>query len=205
MMPMLQQVEQTLGETADQTVLDAGYVEGPQIQQAQQQSYSILLQGLDNDGRRNADDPFDKSHFHYDAEQDGYRCPREQLLPFERLVRKSKNDTEGTRVYRCHAQDCPVRTQCTSDREGRTVGRTQHDSAIEQQRALQHDPDQKALMARRKVIIEPIFGILKWNQGFRRFTVAGLEKVRTQWSLICTIFNLRKLYAYWRSGELSFA
>lgn len=200
MVPMLQQVEQTLGERAEQTVFDAGYVDGPQLQQAQEQSSSVLLQGLDQDGRRNQDDPFDKSRFSYDAERDGYVCPREQFLPLERLVRKSKNDTEGTRVYRCHNQDCPVRRQCTSDRSGRTVGRTQYDSTIEQQRTLQHDPDQKSLMARRKIIIEPIFGILKWNQGFRRFTVAGLEKVRAQWAIVCTVFNLRKLFLLWCQG-----
>jgi transposase len=200
MVPMLQTVEQTLGERAEQIVFDAGYVDGPQLEQAQEQSYPVLLQGLDQDGRRNENDPFDKCHFHYDAERDGYVCPREQFLPFERLIRKSKNDTEGTRVYRCHTQDCPVRAQCTKDRKGRTVGRTQHDSALEKQRTLQQDPDHKALMARRKVIIEPIFGILKWNQGFRRFTVAGLEKVRAQWAIVCTVFNLRKLYLLWKEG-----
>jgi hypothetical protein len=37
------------------------------------------------------------------------------------------------------------------------------------------------------------------------FFVVGLEKVRVQWSLICSAFNLRKLYPHWRAGRLRFA
>ena len=41
--------------------------------------------------------------------------------------------------------------------------------------------------------------------GSRRFTVRGLESVRTQWSLVCSAFNLRKLYRYWCNGMPAWA
>ena len=37
--------------------------------------------------------------------------------------------------------------------------------------------------------------------GFRRFTVNGLEGVRTQWSLLCTVLNLKKMYRWWMEGN----
>ncbi len=49
--------------------------------------------------------------------------------------------------------------------------------------------------------IEPRFAQLKEHDGFRRWTVWGLEGVQTQWSLLCATLNLRVLYKKWRSGR----
>jgi hypothetical protein len=49
-----------------------------------------------------------------------------------------------------------------------------------------------------------VFGTIKQGMGFRRYTVRGLEKVKTQWSLVCAAFNLRKLHALWIKGKLQF-
>jgi len=48
--------------------------------------------------------------------------------------------------------------------------------------------------ARRKVIVEPVFGQVKEAQGFRHFLLRGLEKVSGEWSLVCTCHNLLKLF-----------
>ena len=45
----------------------------------------------------------------------------------------------------------------------------------------------------RKQVIEPVFGQIKECMGFRRFLLRGIEKVRGEWSLVCTAHNLRKL------------
>jgi transposase len=50
-----------------------------------------------------------------------------------------------------------------------------------------------AVYARRKVIVEPVFGQTK-NRGFRAFLLRGLGKVRGEWSLIATTHNLLKLF-----------
>ena len=56
----------------------------------------------------------------------------------------------------------------------------------------------------RKEIVEHLCGVVKGIDGFRRFTVRGLEKARAQWALVCTAVNLRKLYVWWREGKLIF-
>ena len=57
-------------------------------------------------------------------------------------------------------------------------------------------PEGKALYARRKVIVEPVFGQIKNVRGFRRFLLRGLEKIRGEWRLVCLTHNLRKLWRY---------
>ncbi len=54
--------------------------------------------------------------------------------------------------------------------------------------------------ARRKVIIEPVFGQIKGGLGFRNFLLRGLEKMKGEWKLVCLTHNLLKLF---RSGALA--
>jgi len=49
----------------------------------------------------------------------------------------------------------------------------------------------RALYARRKQLNEPVFGILKEQMGARRFLLRGLAKVRAEFALLATAFNLR--------------
>ena len=48
--------------------------------------------------------------------------------------------------------------------------------------------------ARRKGMIEPIFGQIKQGRGFRQFLLRGLAKMRGEWRLICLTHNLLKLF-----------
>jgi hypothetical protein len=52
--------------------------------------------------------------------------------------------------------------------------------------------------AKRKEIIEPIFGQLKQVLGFRQFSLRGLAAIRSEWRLMCTVHNLLKL---WRHSQ----
>ena len=52
----------------------------------------------------------------------------------------------------------------------------------------------RAIYARRKTIVEPVFGQIKQAQGFRLFLLRGAEKARGEWALVCTTHNLLKLY-----------
>ena len=52
----------------------------------------------------------------------------------------------------------------------------------------------RALYARRKSTVEPVFGQIKEARGFRRFHLRGLGKVIGEWSLVSATHNLLKLY-----------
>ena len=52
----------------------------------------------------------------------------------------------------------------------------------------------QAIYAARKAIVEPVFGQIKHARGFRQFLLRGEEKVRAEWSLVCTGHNVLKLH-----------
>jgi transposase len=52
----------------------------------------------------------------------------------------------------------------------------------------------RRLYARRKAIVEPVFGQIKQGRGYRQFLLRGMRQVRGEWALICTTHNVRKLW-----------
>ena len=54
----------------------------------------------------------------------------------------------------------------------------------------------RARYALRMGTVEPVFGQIKQGRGFRQFLLRGLEKVSSEWLLICTGHNLLKLFRY---------
>ncbi len=53
----------------------------------------------------------------------------------------------------------------------------------------------KAIYAKRKITVEPVFGNIKANLRFRRFSRRGTAAALSEWRLICSIHNLRKLHS----------
>lgn len=52
----------------------------------------------------------------------------------------------------------------------------------------------RATYAKRKAIVEPVFGQMKGARGLRGFLLRGLAKVQGEFTLMCTTHNLLKLY-----------
>jgi transposase len=52
----------------------------------------------------------------------------------------------------------------------------------------------RAIYARRKAIVEPVFGQIKQRQGFRQFLLRGIQKVRGEWALVCMTHNILKIH-----------
>ena len=51
----------------------------------------------------------------------------------------------------------------------------------------------RAIYAKRKHIVEPVFGQIKQARGLRQLLLRGLGKAQGEWMLICTTHNLLKL------------
>jgi transposase len=69
-------------------------------------------------------------------------------------------------------------------------------TATDRMAAKVQTPEGRALYARRKVIVEPVFGQIKEARGFRRFLLRGLDNIRGEWRLVCLTHNLLKLWRY---------
>src|SRR3954464_6081249 len=61
----------------------------------------------------------------------------------------------------------------------------------------------REMYAKRKGMIEPIFGQLKQVLGFRQFSMRGLASMRGEWRLLCAVHNLLKLWRHDQRMEMA--
>jgi len=199
LLPMLEEIEATTGGTAECTVADAGYRNAAQQVAAQEKGHKVILPEHGRDSAHG--NPYHKSRFRYDAEQDCYYCPQGKKLVRGHTIAARGRKTE-TRVYRCRdCKDCSVRSQCTRARSGRTVRRDIYEDFREGERASHNNAERRALLRRRKALIEPLFGHIKENLGLRRWSARGVEGAQGQWAMLCLTVNLKKLYKHWRCAK----
>ena len=55
----------------------------------------------------------------------------------------------------------------------------------------------REIYKRRKYTVEPRIGHVKHNLGVRRFLQRGIEKVKTEWIMVCTAVNLGIVLRHW--------
>jgi len=189
----MSQAEGNCGAAAAVTVADSGYGSGVDIAQAAEQEMNLLVQPAGDAAARAK--RYHAHNFHYEAATDQVICPEGQALKFARPMRQKG---QSVRIYRCEIDGCPVRASCTKDlRARRFVEIWPHTLAVQRMRARVRQPGAAAQLRRRGQVIERVFGQIKQHEGFRRWTVRGLEGVNAQWALICCAINLRALNRNW--------
>jgi transposase len=141
--------------------------------------------------------PFAADQMAYDAEKDELICPTGNPLTYQYSTHpKTENGYRGER--RCYeAQDCtgcPLKEACTKAQGNRKVFLGFQLKAWRQQARenLTSEQGQK-LRSWRGVEVESVFGRLKADWGFRRFLLRGIEKVKTEFGLLCIAQNMAKL------------
>jgi hypothetical protein len=65
---------------------------------------------------------------------------------------------------------------------------------VERMRRKLRTKDGRKIYARRKAIVEPVFGQIKQARGIRQFLLRGKEKARGEWALICLTHNVLKMH-----------
>lgn len=194
LVPMSREAQQNCGSTTATVVADSGYGSGGDIAQAAATGLKVLVQPA---GQAVAErKAYHAYNFEYEPERAVVICPQGKELKHARSMRQKGQTVQ---IYRCDIKDCPVRAQCTRDcRNRRFVEIWPHTLAVQQMRVRLKDPRVMAQLRKRREVVERVFGHIKQHDGFRRWTVRGLEGVNTQWALICCAMNLRVLYGNWR-------
>ncbi len=132
----------------------------------------------------------------YDEELDEWICSNGKRLTFQYQSKKTtENGYESIkRTYRCtKCRNCPFQTTCAKDKDTKTIQvsiENQKQRKEVRERLASEEGDQK--YRKRKVEVEPVFGQIKYNQTFNRFSLRGLSKNTTDWGLICVAHNLKK-------------
>ena len=136
---------------------------------------------------------FGKHAFAFDADQDAYRCPGGELLPF----RKHKY-TERMRVYQAPASTCnacPLKVRCTDSTKGRQIKRSFDEAYLERVRGYHATVVYKTAMRKRQVWVEPLFAEAKEWHGLQRFRLRGLLNVNIEGLLVAAGQNLKRFLA----------
>ena len=66
-------------------------------------------------------------------------------------------------------------------------------AAHRRMRAKLRSPDGQAAYARRKAVVEPVFGVLKQQRGMRQFRTRGLQNVNNEFTLATLAYNITRL------------
>ena len=114
------------------------------------------------------------------------------------------SESRQLRLYRASeavCQVCPAFGVCTRAKEiGRSLAIGPHDAVLRRHRAWMSTSAAREAYKLRKQLVEPVFGIIKEQQGARRFLLRGLVNVAAEWTMLATAFNLRTLWRVWRSS-----
>jgi len=205
--PMIDEVKETTSKTSEVTLADSGYATAEQLAEAEKNDYKVLLNLTEKSNISTSprkDKPFHVSNFKYEESKDVMICPQSKELKYKE-TELSKNKKHKVRKYKCNEyESCPMRWECSKSKTGRIVKLNPFYKVIKKQIEYQELESSKEKLKRRKGLIEPIFGFIKEIDGFRRFTMKGKEKAKTQWSMICTTINLKKMHNLWTKEEIKF-
>lgn len=133
-------------------------------------------------------------NFTYDRDRDEYMCPEGHRLPRYKVRRKDESYRKWRQViYKGTAcLNCTNRDLCTKQRY-RTIARDDRKELLDQMRERLKSEEGCKKYIKRLYTVEPIFGHLKFNLGYRQFLMRGLEKVKAEFRLMCIGYNLKKM------------
>lgn len=59
----------------------------------------------------------------------------------------------------------------------------------------------RKIYQKRKQSVEPVFGIIKSVLGFDQFLRRGFDAVNAEWNLVCTAYDLKRLWRLWAANK----
>ena len=133
----------------------------------------------------------------YDEINDKFTCPEGKKLEYVK-TRYDKTETgfiQENRVYECSdCSNCTHKSECTKAQGNRQI---RFNKKLWQLKnvARRNLMSEKGLEMRgkRAEYSEGIFGQIKWNMGFKRFLLRGLDKVDLEWGLLCFALNIKRM------------
>lgn len=196
----LDSFEQQYQTQSKEVVADAGYgsEENYDMLETKGVNAYVKYNYFHKEQKRNyKNNPFLVNNLYYNQEQDFYVCPMGQRLThIGHGKRVSSNGYESAVNYyqakRC--EGCPLRGMCHQSKDNRRI-EVNHELHRHKQQAREKLLSERGLYHRSKrpVEVEAVFGQLKSNNKFSRFTLRGLEGVDIEFGLMSIGHNLRKL------------
>ena len=202
LMPFLDKIEEDYFDLPQHIVADAGY--------GSEQNYNDILSNRGREAlitynmyqkeqkKKYKQNEFNTANWLYNEKEDFYTCPNNQRLTYQ--FNSTRTDRYGFqrnfKVYECEdCSQCPLRSLCTKAKEGnnrKLMVNEKWEQQKEYVRAKLSEEKTNVIYRRRKIDVEPVFGFLKANLSFTRFSVRGKSKVNNEIGLALMAVNLRK-------------
>lgn len=142
---------------------------------------------------------FGKELFFYDQERDVYLCPAGEILKC-----KSSQD-KLRRSYVCPVavcNECPLKLWCHGSLKGpKQIDRTFDEDSRDRVVAARHNPEHKKLLAKRRVIVEPVYSDFKENDGLAMIWTVGLPCAQMKAKLAAALWNVKILMRHLESKD----
>ncbi|MCE5172034.1 IS1182 family transposase [Paenibacillus profundus] len=137
------------------------------------------------------------SNWTYDEHDDRFICPNGRYVRFKKYqMKKNASGLEQSfKIYECEdCSGCPFKASCTKAKGNRKVhwNTVWEELKAKAKKALEDD-EKSAIYALRKVEVESVFGHIKGNRSFRRFSLRGQDKVHTEFGIVALAHNLLKV------------
>jgi transposase len=203
-MPLYNKTEDTLGSDPDRDyIADAGYHNLDDLEYIGKNNINAVIADPAKQNRSKYSQPtsmakllkekrkIERSDFAYHPEEDYYECPAGDLL----IPVRNKSKSTVYRASTC--PKCPLAKYCISSKKNiKQIHRSHREAYAEHMANKLQSPGAREFMLMRKISVEPVFGNLKHNLGFRRFSLSGLLNVKGEFTLMAIAHNLNILYKW---------
>lgn len=195
----LEGFEENYQTQSQEVVADAGYgsEENYEMMEVKEIDAYVKYNYFHKEQKRTQkNNPFLVQNLYYNETGDYYVCPMGQRMEhIGKGKRVSKNGYEAEVDYyearRC--EGCPLRGMCHKAKGNRLI-EVNHNLNRHKAQARENLMSERGLYHRSKrpIEVEAVFGQMKSNNKFTRFTLRGLDKVDIEFGLMALAHNLRK-------------
>lgn len=188
---VIEGTENIIDEKVKEVLADAGYSSYENYEWLENKGITGYVPDQEGE-KKGKDEPYHRSKFTYYPDKDIYVCPEGKDLVFYGK-NYNKRNKQKSRVYKgvdCH--NCPYLSMCSKGKI-RQLNVEEREPLREKMRGRLASEAGKAKYKKRLHTIESIFGHLKYNLGYKMFSLRGLKKVNGEYNLICMIYNILKI------------
>lgn len=193
----VEEVQSNLEKKEFTVLADKGYNNAREIENTQKSGVTTIVaqQEIVNSNAKGTTPAYLVTKFNYNKEDDTYTCPAGQTLRTKgtwHTKKRNENFFYQFKKYRTpECKTCPVKNLCTGRLEGgREVERSQYAESSERNAA--NYKEHYSLYRKRQELNEHVFGTVKRVWGYYYTNLKGLKKVNGEWSLIMTVYNMKR-------------
>lgn len=199
LIPHLQDFNLKYNQQSTVVVADAGYGSEENYEWMESENIEAFVKysSFDKEQKKSRkEDPFHPQNLFYNAELDFYVCPMGQRLEKIGVAKKETSNgypTQVTQYKASRCQGCPLHGPCHKAKGDRTIDVNHRLNQLRSEAKERLTSDEGIWhRSRRSIEPEAVFGQLKYNNRFTRFTMIGDDKVNLELGLMLIGHNLRK-------------